>query len=364
MKIALVISSMSCGGAERVMSIMANYWVKHGNDVSLITVDTQDNDFYTLDDRVKRIELDRKKESRTVIDASINNLIKIRSLRNVIKKTKPQVIISFIDKMNVVTLISTRGLSIPVIVSEHTNPLQLPPGGVWNILRRVGYIWANAVVVLTQELSDIVGSFVSRSRLHIIPNPAIPINNITNSVPPFKIPSPCIVAMGRLVPLKGFDLLIKAFGICDQNMWSLIIMGEGDQRSTLEALIKERGLESKVLLPGNIKEPSAVLQNADIFVLSSRIEGFPMVILEAMSCGLPVISFDCKTGPGTIINNGIDGILVPAEDVDALASSMSYLMNNKEERLRLSKRATDVVNRFSIDVIMAKWNKLIDDIIR
>jgi len=355
---------MSCGGAERVMSIMANYWVEHGNDVSLITIDSQVNDFYTLDPRIRRIALGLAKCSATLISAVKNNIIKLKRIRDSIKQTDPQVVISFIDKMNTVTLIATRGLSIPVIVSEHTNPLQLPPGGVWSVLRKTTYLWANAVVVLSEELRNIVSGFVSSKRLHIIPNPAVPISDITHSSPPFKIPSPCMVAMGRLVTLKGFDLLIQAFDLCNNDEWTLIILGEGEERAALESIIKKHKLESQVLLPGNIKEPSTVLRNADIFVLSSRIEGFPMAILEAMSCGLPVISFDCKTGPSTIINDKVDGVLVPAEDVNALANSMNHLMANKDERIRLAKHATQVVERFSVEMIMQKWNDLINEVSR
>ena len=364
MRITLVISSMSCGGAERVMSILSNYWVCSENEVTLITVDSQDNDFYELDSRVKRIGLDLKKISSTVLDAVRNNITKIRMLRKAIKSTEPHVVISFIDRMNVITLLSTRWLSVPVIVSEHTNPIQLPPGGAWNVLRKIVYLSADAVIVLNDELKGIVGRFIPHSKLHVIPNPAITSSNSNDVAPPFDIPSPCVVAMGRLVALKGFDLLIEAFDLCEQINWSLIIMGEGEERSHLETLIKDKGLESRVYLPGNVQEPASVLSKADIFVLSSRIEGFPMAILEAMSCGLPVISFDCKTGPSTIIDDGVNGILVPEGDVDAMANSMNYLMSNQDVRLKYSKSAPDVVRRYSIESIMDKWNILINDLIR
>ncbi len=362
MRITLVILSLASGGAERVMSIIANYWARRHDEVTLITIDSQQSDFYALDDRINRIALDLKKKSPNSWSAVKNNIVQISALRKVIKKSNPEVVISFMDKMNVVSLLSTTGLSFPIVVSEHIDPRQLPPGGIWNLLRRLSYLRASIVVVLTKELQNVLSGFVPMKKLRVIPNPAVEISYKNNSVFPFTLPPLFMVAMGRLYPQKGFDILLDAFSRSNHKQWSLVIMGEGPERKNLEYLSKELGIESNVYLPGRIKNPHDIFRMAKFFVLSSRFEGFPMVVLEAMSCELPVISFDCPTGPNEIIRDGVDGMLVTAGDVTAMAAAMTKLMQDEGERNRLGKKALAVIDRYSIDKIMELWDRALFDV--
>jgi len=115
-------------------------------------------------------------------------------------------------------------------------------------------------------------------------------------------------------------------------------------------------------MPGTIRNPGAVLRKADFFVMSSRFEGLPLALLEALACGLPAVSFDCPTGPREIIRDGIDGLLVPPENVDALAAAMDRLISNPLERQRMAERAPEVLERFGVDIVMAKWDALIKQI--
>jgi len=365
MKITLVIPSMGCGGAERVMSIIANYWASRGEDTVLITFYSADSDFYTLDPRVKRVSLGFKyKKSLTTLAAIKNNYIRIRSLRKAIKETRPEVVLSFMDTMNVTTLIATLGLSLPIIISDRIDPRELPPNGMWKLLRRWTYSWASAVVILTEELRSVLGELVSNDRLHVVPNPALPVPENLDAKSPFDLPLPFVVAMGRLCPQKGFDLLLDAFARCKQVSWSLVILGEGPEREHLESLTKQLGLGSRVHLPGNISEPSVILHRSGLFVLSSRFEGFPNALVEAMCCGLPVVSFDCPTGPHDIIRDGHDGILVSLGDVDALATEMDRLMGDEKERKRLGDQARNVTEKFSTEEVIKKWDRVIDGVLK
>ena len=170
-----------------------------------------------------------------------------------------------------------------------------------------------------------------------------------------------VVAMGRLVKQKGFDLLLKAFGQCAAKHagWSLVIVGEGHERQCLEALAADLGIQDRVRLAGLVKEPVSILRGADIFVMSSRYEGFPNALLEAMACGLAVISTDCATGPRDIICDGVDGVLVLPNDVGSLAAAMDRLMADKVERQRLGAKALAVTERFSGEKIMKQWDELL-----
>lgn len=319
MRIVLVIPSLRSGGAERVLSTMANYWVDHGNDITLITVDSQNNDFYALDPRIKRIGLGLTYDSNSFLSAIINNLIRIIKLRSEIKKPKPVVVISFIDHMNVMTLLAAWGLNLKVVISERIDPREHYIGRIKSLLRRYIYPKTNAIVMQTDELKDWAKDIVSDERVYIIPNPLPPISGALTNDRSINIRTPFIMGMGRLVPQKGFDILLRAFSQCYQhnNNWSLILLGEGPDRKYLEALSRELGIESSVLIPGRIQNPNIMLNEASIFVLSSRYEGFPNALLEAMRSGLPVISFDCPTGPSNIVTNGKNGILVPNGDISA-----------------------------------------------
>jgi len=138
-----------------------------------------------------------------------------------------------------------------------------------------------------------------------------------------------------------------------------VILGEGEDRGLLQNLISRLSLHDRVFLPGRVQSLEPVLRKSDIFVLSSRYEGFPNVLLEAMAMGLPVLSTDCPYGPGDIIRQGYDGILVPNQDIQALANALGALMENEEERGRLASRSGSVLIRFGKDAVMRRWDQLI-----
>jgi GalNAc-alpha-(1->4)-GalNAc-alpha-(1->3)-diNAcBac-PP-undecaprenol alpha-1,4-N-acetyl-D-galactosaminyltransferase len=361
-RITLVISSLGSGGAERVMSVMANYWAKHDREVTLITLTSVQEDFYTLHPRVRRIGLGLNVNSSHVIAAIKNNLQRVKRLRHEIKTSKPDVVLSFVDTTNVLAVAATVGLGIPIIVSEHIDPRQHTIRSEWAWLRYLLYPQATAVVVLTNNVRCWAERIVKSNKIHVIPNPVTIPAEGHNGRSDFRSLRRTVVAMGRLTPQKGFDLLLAAFSVCARKYpdWSLIILGEGEERSRLEAMVLELGIANQVSLPGRIKDPTAVFWKADIFVLSSRYEGFPMALVEAMACKLAVISTDCPSGPRVIIRDGVDGVLIPPNDVDALAAAMSRLINDETERKRLALRAVEVTERFGLEKVISMWDTVID----
>jgi glycosyltransferase involved in cell wall biosynthesis len=188
---------------------------------------------------------------------------------------------------------------------------------------------------------------------------------------PVDLPSPRrrlsgtrrLVAVGRLVHQKGFDLLLRAFAeiATEHPEWTLTIWGEGEERGRLEALCAQLALLEQVQLPGLTELPGQWVEEAEVFVLSSRFESFGNVVTEAMVAGLPVVAFECPWGPGDIIRDGEDGLLVPPEDVGALAAAMRRLIVDPELRRRLGEAGARNVRRFQKEMIVAQWDALIGE---
>ncbi len=361
MKLTLVISSLGVGGAERVMSLMANYWATKGWEITILTFDDGVS-FYPLDKRVNHIGLGMRQNSANALMGMWNNFQRIQTLSGAIASLKPDVVISFIDSANVLTLLATRSLNSKVIVSERVDPTLHSIGIIWDSLRRWTYPFAAKIVVQTREAA---GYFSEQLQLPscIIPNPVIaPSQEADAPIENRRV----ILAMGRLTAQKGFDLLLKAFAkLKNQHSdWMLTIVGDGELRSELEALRDKLKLADRVDFLGTVKSPEAAFRSADMFVLSSRFEGFPNALCEAMAWGLPVIATDCPSGPREIIRDGIDGILVQRENVAALSVAMANLMSDEQKRIDLSSRATEVVERFGIEKIMSMWEELLTQVVK
>lgn len=359
MKLLFASSSLTAGGAERVLTEI----VSHLSNCSeyVVTVATlygREVDFFTLPDNVHRIALNEARDSRSVIHAVRQNIVRVRRLRKVIRDTSPDVIVSFMPEMNVLASLASLGLGRALVVTEHVDPEQWWPALPWRMLRRLTYRFASVLVSVS---GGVDGRFdwLPKGKRRVIHNP---VNDAWFSVPTeCSTRQPVILGMGRLVDQKGFDLLIAAFGKIAPRFknWKLVILGEGSGRGELECLIVQLGLRDRVELPGHVADPRPWLRRVAIFALSSRYEGFGNVIVEAMACGAPVVSFNCPSGPSEIIQDHVTGRLVPPEDVNALSDSLSELMESPAERARLAEQAyQSAKQRFSTSVIAKHWATL------
>jgi GalNAc-alpha-(1->4)-GalNAc-alpha-(1->3)-diNAcBac-PP-undecaprenol alpha-1,4-N-acetyl-D-galactosaminyltransferase len=294
--------------------------------------------------------------------ARFGNFGQLGVLKKAIVASRPEVVISFVNQTNIVTLLACRGLKVPTIVSEHVYPAYGELNKAWQKLQKRSYRRADLITVPTHSALSFFPAFEGYNT-SVMPNPiAIPESEPIESR--LYTDDRHILAVGKLIPQKGFDLLIKAFAqICHQHPeWTLTILGEGEMRQELEALTVAFGLEERIYMPGTVKNIAAFLRKADLFALSSRFEGFPVTLCDAMACGVPVIAADCLSGPREIIHNGTDGMLVVPENVDALASGMDILMSDPVKRQYFSHYAPKVLDRFGLEQVMNLWNNAIKDV--
>ncbi|HHO75623.1 MAG TPA: glycosyltransferase family 4 protein [Deltaproteobacteria bacterium] len=366
MRIALLIPTLNGGGAERVMSAMANYWAAQDHQVHLFTHDSAQKDFYPLHEGIVRHGWDISKPPRHLLDTIKHNIQRITLARKGMFALHPDIAISFTVRMNIQNLLALSGTNIPLIVSERNNPLKQSQPLPWEFLRKFLYPRASAVVVQTEPARKWATGFVPDHRVYTVANPLSCEENSLGEIPSALKGKSIICSMGRLVPSKGFDLLMRSFHIAsrDKPDWILLILGEGEDRGRLEKIAKELGISDRIFMPGRVKNTHDYLESSKIFVLSSKHEGFPNALIEAMSLGMPVISTDCPFGPSEIIHDGIDGMLIPNKNIHELALALKHLMDNEAERIRFGEKARETSRRFNIEVIMDQWEKLISHVIK
>ena len=365
MKIAIVIHSMEGGGAERVTATLANAWVGRGHDVTIITFAPRTLDLYPLDSSIGRASLDMARGSPTVLSAIARNLGRMLKLRREIGRAQPDVILAMMAISGVATGLATCGMGIPVVAAERSYPPRMPLGRAWELLRRWPYPRLAAVVSQTSECANWVVENCPGSGSRVIANPVPwPLTHGQPLLLPASVVREgrlLLLAAGRLGSEKGFDRLITAFARLERSFpgWELAIIGEGPERSALLAHANRLGLSGRIFLPGRVGNVQDWYERAALFVLSSEFEGFPNVLVEAMACGCPVVSFDCDAGPRDIVRPGVDGLLVPPKDgAPALADALASLMSDEPLRRAMGERARAVRERFSMDSILRQWDEL------
>jgi glycosyltransferase involved in cell wall biosynthesis len=360
----LLVSSLGGGGAERVIVELASFLCDCGHRVTLATLTGDGEDAYELDPRVQRLRSNIMWDSASFVQRIVNTVRRLAIVRRAVRSAQPDVVISFIDMTNIRALGALIGTGIPVIVSERTDPRHHKIGRAWEMLRVLTYPLAARVVVQTEGVRAWAQRAMARARVVVVPN-AVRAFAATDAARPAAMPEgKVVVAMGRLSHEKGFDLLLDAFAraqLADRG-WSLVILGEGPNRQALTEQAGRLGIAAHVSLPGRTRDPEAWLRHADIFTLSSRYEGFPNVLVEAMQCGAASVAFACDSGPSAIVRDGVDGLLVPDGDVQALASALARLADDAQLRARLSACAPSVVERFSREAVYRQWQTLCEDV--
>ncbi len=357
-KILIAIPTLSAGGAERVASMLANNWATAEQEVLVVTFEAPaTKPFYQFEGGVRVIPLDLVSVSRPRWRAIYHTMKRIRALRRIIRAERPDVIISFLTKMNVMTALAADGLGVPVIISERNNPFVQKFDPFWDLARAFAFPKAFAFVTMTEGAAAFFPAN-QRPRTHIIANPVSPIAIASKSHQGFNL-----TGVGRLDSQKRFDRLIDAFALIEKDFpdWRLVIWGEGKLRPALEAQVARLGLKDRISLPGLTRQHGGWIDTADVLALSSDHEGWANVLIEAQANGVPIVSVDCQFGPSEILNGGEFGLLAPREDIKAFAAALARMMGDPRLREMFAEKGKVRAQLYAPDAIQAQWCGLVAD---
>lgn len=350
-----MIPSLQPGGMERVMSQLASYFCSNNKyQVNLILYGIKREIFYKVPNNLiihkPSFEFDN---SRRIL----STLKTIKFLRSKIKSIKPNTVLSFGELWNSFVLLSTLGLPYPVYVSDRCQPNK-SLGKFHDFLRKILYIKAKGIICQTELAKDIYLKLLKHHNVTVIGNPIKKIDNENNYVK-----ENIVLSVGRLIKTKHFDELIKIFSSIAKPDWKLIIVGDDalkqSNKAQLEELVKTLGMSDKIILAGKRNDVESFYNKAKIFAFTSSSEGFPNVIGEAMSAGLPVVAYDCVAGPSDLIEQGKTGYLIPLQDSTQFKLKLKTLMESDELRVQFGQNAKLSIKRFSADIISKQFETFI-----
>ena len=364
MKITFVTSTLTSGGAERVISLLANNFAQRGYEVEMIALTSISPDYYSLNPKVKFIHADKVSKGGL--------LGELWWFRKHIKKEQPDVVIAFMEAVYEFVLFALLGTKVPVISSERKDPATLGP--LRKFLRWMLLPTATAHVVQTQQIKQYYNQRIQK-KTHIIYNP------VNEKVFQVKVDGlkvkegeevkgdglkvkeervKRIISVGRLYPQKNQKMMIEAFAQVSERYpdWKLVIYGEGHLRNDLERLVERLKVKDKVLLPGRCETVIEEVAKSKVFCLSSDYEGMSNAMIEALCVGTPVISTRVS-GTDELIRDSENGLLVNIGDKEGLAQAFEKLLSNQELRAQIGKEGQKLATQFKTDTIVDQWEKLV-----
>ena len=349
------INSLHRGGAQRVMVQLAGRFAEAGWKTVLVS-SYREEDEYPLPEGVERVVIEQEK---TRAGALRRNLSRITALRRLLLQYRPAALISFMAEPNFRAVLAARGLPVKVIVSVRNDPEKEYAGRLFRFVGQRILPLADGCVFQTAAQRAWFPEKL-RKKSAVIMNQA---DARFFDRPARKEPRD-IVAVGRLTAQKNHALLIRAYAALGPVEDRLLIYGEGELRAELEALIRELGLEGRVLLPGLSEDVARDIENAKLFVLPSDYEGMPNALLEAMALGLACISSDCPCGgPKELIADGVSGLLFPVGDREALSACLRRLLEDDETRRALARAAREKAEDFRPEAVFGRWENYVQSVI-
>ena len=359
MNIAFLIPTLGSGGAERVITLMSNYWAEKGYNITLYSMDSHLNKpFFPLNKKVNYEPLDILNPSTGTIKKSLIPIVKLRKKLN---SLKPDVLIAHLDIAIFLSLLATRFSNQKIIIYEGTNPYLSKTNRFVKAANLYLSFFSSRVILQTHQIAKTFPVYLQK-KISVIYNPIKEPEEL-NQVTDYQknLSRKNIVSVGRLVPAKGYDTLLKAFSIFIEKHpdWSLTILGEGNERNKLEKLCYDLNIAKHVDLRGRVADPSLIAKDCSMYALTSNYEGLPNALCEAMVLGLPVISTKCKFGPEEIIEHGKNGLLVPVGDAESISQAFQKLADDVALCQKIGNGAKGIIHRCGINSVMNQWESVI-----
>ncbi|NQV81973.1 MAG: glycosyltransferase [Alphaproteobacteria bacterium] len=359
--IALVISDMGDGGAQRVLVQLAEHWHGQGRRVVVVTQSDPADDFFTLPEGVGRITAGGLGASKNFVSRVVRNVWRLVLLRRALKKAAAPVIVVFVGRTILHTILANIGLPSQIVASERNDPAIQRLGYPWDTLRKFLYRRARLVTANSEGAIRYLRTFVPEEKLALVRNPV-------------KLPAlsaeanreEVFLAVGRLIHKKGYDVLLAAFAVFAARIpsWRLWIVGRGELEASLKERCIEMGIADRVQWFGLVNDPGPYYLSAGVMVMASRHEGMPNVLLEAMAHGLPVIVTDSSPGPLELVCDGENGRVVESENPVALAEVMEQLARDRDLRQALGAAARRDVAVFADLGVFHMWDEVLASIER
>lgn len=359
-RIALFISSLQKGGSERVMANLAEYLHGRNYEVVLVTQYKKENE-YRLSPAIRRV-YSEPDELQLQGGRAHNFFARYCALRKIWKIYKPDIILSFLGKNNLMAVVTAAFLPVKVAVSVRGEPTMEYGGKLMRFLAKLVFGFADAVVLQTKRAQEFFPKAVQKKSV-ILPNPLAPeFIGTGQEIGDDGKRDDVIVAAGRLDENKNHAMLIHAFArIADEYpSMELAVYGEGELLQKLEDLVREKGLAERISLPGSVENVAEKVRRARIFALTSNTEGMPNSVMEAMALGTPVVSTDCPCGgPAELIEDGVNGLLVPVGDAYALADAFRRILEDSAFEKKLGGNARDIVRKLNPEKVCKEWEEFL-----
>ncbi len=360
-KIAFFINSLHKAGAERVACNLMSYLQQQGHEILLVT-QHRDEDEYVLPSGIRRVLSDLTEEE-TGKSRLLNFRCRYRKLKRIWQQERPQVILSFIGKNNVMALLTARPCRIPVVAAVRGTPALEYEGRGLKEAAFLTFPWAAGVILQTEQSREFFPPRVQK-KTTILPNPL----HEDFIRPVWKGErEKTIVTVGRMDENKNQQMAIEAFAALAEAFsdYRLILYGNGELREKLWQKVRELGIGERVSLPGSIRDVAGALEKASVFLLTSDTEGMPNTLLEAMALGTACISTDCPCGgPAMLISDGENGFLVPVRDTKAMTEKLRLLLQDSSLREQMGRAAAKVQEVYAPEVVLPQWEAYLLQFIR
>lgn len=348
-RIAFVISNLHAGGAQRVVSLLADQFAARNVDVSIITMAPSSEDFFEVRDGVRRFAIGGIQNSSNILVAAFRNIRRIASLRSTIRVTRADTVISFVGISNILTVLACIGLRQNVVVCERNDPNRQSLGRIWDIMRRWLYRLADKVTANSREALRAMNAYVPEHKLVYLPNPLAQDHGHSARAKRSNL----ILTVGRLTHQKAHDITLAAFAetVRFHTDWHLVMIGEGELEASLRRQAEALEISSKITWIPRTEDVWSWYHCASIFVLPSRFEGTPNALIEALSCALPSVITTTSSGALDYVTDGVSGLIIPPNDPQALSHAVARLIEDDELRIRLGKSAQQRVRTAAANAI-------------